>query len=193
MAALSFEESVRVLHRYQRVEARLFEILGGWVQIEPDPEVRRVFAVQAHHHGWHAQLWQERLPSARGAAPEVPDVVAPALEAFLEELARPVAPDSGLERLVGVFRVMLPHTITTYRRHLAVTSPVADGPVIRALRLALRDDLDDWQEGEALIQARVCSHDAPRRSAEWQARLEAHLVDAGGVAGSAFGDDTSRS
>lgn len=183
MAALTLEESARLVHRYRWVEARSFEVLGGWVAVERAPEVQRLFGVQAHHHAWHAALWEERLPSCWGASPPVVDGVTPELEAFLAAVAEPAGPDATVERLVGMYRVLVPHKLATYRRHLAGVSPVADGPVTRALRLVLQDEVEDWQEGEALLQARLTTPALARRAAEHQGDLEALLVAAGGITG----------
>jgi hypothetical protein len=183
MVVRTLEETARLVHRYRWLEARTFELLGGWVAVERAPEVQRLFGVQAHHHAWHAELWEQRLPSARGASPPVPDSVPPGLEAFVDALAQPTGPEATVERLVGVYRVLVPHKLTTYRRHLAEVSPVADGPVARALRLALRDELDDWQEGEAMLQERLTTPELARRAAERQGVLEALLVAAGGISG----------
>ena len=41
----------------------LFELLGSWVADEPDPALQQHFAVAAHRHAWHAELWAQRRPS----------------------------------------------------------------------------------------------------------------------------------
>jgi hypothetical protein len=60
--ALPLDAQAKVVGAYQWMERRLFEILGGWVVSEPVPEARLMFDVYSQQHGWHAELWAERLP-----------------------------------------------------------------------------------------------------------------------------------
>ena len=46
-----------------------FERLGAWVTDEPDPTSQRWFAVAAHRHAWHAELWDGRRPTIAVHAP----------------------------------------------------------------------------------------------------------------------------
>ena len=58
-----------------------------------------------------------------------------------------------------------------------------DAPTVRALQLVLRDELDDWREGELLLQSLIRTpHDAAR-AATRQGEVEALLVAAGGITG----------
>ena len=45
--------------------------------------------------------------------------------------------------------------MTSYERHLRAAGPVTDGPVARALRLVLNDEIEDWHAGERLVQRLV--------------------------------------
>ena len=51
-----------------------------------------------------------------------------------------------------LYRVVLPRLVTSYERHLQVTSPITDGPVARALRLVLNDEVADWHAGERIVE-----------------------------------------
>ena len=78
--------------------------------------------------------------------------------------------------------MVLPRLVVTYGRHLAAASPVTDGPLIRALRLVLADEVEDWQAGERLVQRLVARpHDVAAVYASQQ-RLESLVVERlGGV------------
>jgi hypothetical protein len=54
---------------------------------------------------------------------------------------------------------------------------------MRSLRFALQDEMDDWREGEMLLQSLVDSPEAVERAARRQIELETLMVRAGGVAG----------
>jgi hypothetical protein len=53
---------VEVCTREQARCTSLFEHLGAWVATTDDPALQRLFAVGAHRHAWHAELWRERTP-----------------------------------------------------------------------------------------------------------------------------------
>lgn len=170
---LTLEESGRLVGSYRWLELRLFETLGGWVQGVPEVEVKLRLHADAAKHAWHAQLWQELLP--RGgelAADELTAPPAPGGKAFLEALAAPADPGQTVEKLVGVYRVVLPRQVASYRAHLVRTSPVSDGPVARALSLVLRDEVEDWREGELLLHSLLTTDEAVSRAASHQAGLE---------------------
>lgn len=180
-AALPLREAARVLGGYRWLEARLFEVLGGWVRSTPEPEVKLLLDAHAHQHAWHAELWLARLPELRELHPD--EVTAPATPALADVVARVAAADGSLLRLVGVHRVVLPHLVTTYARHLARTAPVADAAVIRSLRLVLADEREAWEAGEAAIHGLLTDPAAVAAAAAHQGELEALLVAAGGVGG----------
>jgi hypothetical protein len=163
---------------------RLFEVLGGWIATVPELDVKMRLGTHCYHHAWHAELWDKRLPELREMDTE--RLTKPPngeLEVFFAAMTEPEAPDRTIEKLVGVYRVLIPHKIAAYTFHLNNTSTITDAPTIRTLRLALNDETDDWREGEMTIQSLVETEDEARRAAEHQGRLEALLVRAGGVAG----------
>lgn len=183
-SALSLRESARRMGAYRWIESRLFEVLGGWAVSVPELEVKLALAAHAREHAWHAELWRDQLPTAGGMTPE--GLTRPAndgIEAFLDALVEPGGPERTIERLVGAYRVLVPRLIAAYSGHLDVASAVSDGPVIRVLRLVLRDDLEGWSRGEALIQSLLGTEQQVRAAAQQQGRLEWKIAEAGGVAG----------
>ncbi|HUO47625.1 MAG TPA: hypothetical protein VMU09_02205, partial [Acidimicrobiales bacterium] len=155
----------RVLGAYQWIERRTFEVLGAWVATEGVAQARVLFDVQSQQHAWHAELFAERMPSIEGtdAASYVLPPTAEVDRLFASVGGGPGAPGDAargasggtLLRLVGLSRVLLPRLIAGYGLHLARCAPVADAPLSRALRLALRDDLEAWQATEATVQSLV--------------------------------------
>ncbi len=182
--AFSVEESARRVGAYKWIEMRLFEALGGWIATVPELDVKMHFGTHCYHHAWHAELWHKRLPELREMDPErltAPgsDLVAEAMEAIVE----PQGPELTLEKLVGVYRVLLPHKIAAYTYHLNSTSPITDAPTIRSLGFALQDERSDWLDGEMLIQSLLRDADDVERAAAHQVKIEKLLHAAGGIAG----------
>ena len=178
------DTAVRLGH-YRWAELRLFEALGWWVAEVPELDVKLHLGAHTYHHAWHAELWEQRLPELwdLGSVDEL--VVAPCDEAlqFMEALIEPTRPDQTIERLVGAYRVLIPRLVSAYTYHLNRASAVADGPIVRALELCLRDEIDDWRDGEMLLQSLIETDDEITRATEHQARLERLMLAAGGIAG----------
>ena len=99
-------------------------------------------------------------------------------------MTEPEAPELTIEKLVGVYRVFIPHFISAYTYHLNNTSEITDMPTIRSIKFILQDEFDDWREGEMLIQSLLETPEEVDRAAAHQARLEKIMLEAGGIAGS---------
>ena len=159
--ALPLEAQARVIGAYQWIERRLFEVLGGWVMSEPVDEAQLVFDIYSRQHAWHAELWAERLPVLDTMDPATltlpPSVEVDRLFGMLAGAApgQAVAGGGTLVRLVSLARVVLPRLIAGYDLHLRRAAPVADGPVVRSLRLVMRDEIEAWQTTETLVQTLV--------------------------------------
>jgi hypothetical protein len=188
---LSLGTNAALVGGYRWIEQALFELLGTWVAEMPLPAVQVFLDGQSARHGWHAQLWADRLPVLAGVDPDGltrPPEPARALLALLAGHPSDAgangangaegAPQGALPRLAGLYRVVLPRLVVSYERHLAAASPVTDGPVIRALRLVLADEVEDWRAGERLVQRLVTRpHDVAAVHASQQ-RLESLVVNA---------------
>jgi hypothetical protein len=159
--ALPLDAQSRILGSYQWLENRLFQVLGGWVATEPIAEAQVLFDVQSRNHAWHADLWAERLPVVDDVDVRTltlpPSAEVDRLIIMLAGGVPGAAAVTGgtLLRLVGMARVILPRLIAGYGLHLQRCAPVADAPVVRCLRLVLRDEIEAWQTTETLVQTLV--------------------------------------
>ena len=163
---------------------RIFELMGGWVATVPELDVKLRLGTHCYHHAWHSELWHKRLPELREMNPE--RLTLPpneAFEAFVTALGEPEGADQTVEKLVGLYRVLLPHLIAAYTYHVNNTSNITDAPTIRSLNFCLQDDIDEWREGEMIVQSLLDSDDAIDRAAAHQAKLTKLMVASGGVAG----------
>lgn len=180
----SVEETARRVGAYKWVEMRLFEALGGWVATVPELDVKLVLGRHCYHHAWHAELWDKRLPELREM--NTARLTQPANDAvaeLMEAVREPEAPDQTIEKLVGVYRVLLPRIIAAYTYHLNATSRITDAPTQRSLGFALQDDFEEWREGEMLLQSLIETPDEVERAARRQIEVESIVVRAGGIAG----------
>lgn len=178
------EETARRVGHYRWIEMRLFEVLGGWVATVPEIDIKTMLGRHTYHHAWHSELWTKRLPELREMVPE--KLTMPpneAMERFVKELTEPEAADLTIEKMVGVYRVLIPHKIAAYTYHRNGTSRITDGPTIRALNFALQDEYEGWTEGEMMLQSLIETPEEVERAARRQALLESLMVEAGGIAG----------
>jgi hypothetical protein len=182
--AFDVEETARRIGNYAWCEMRLFEALGGWVATVPELDVKMRLGMHCYHHAWHADLMRKRLPELREMSPD--KRILPAnehIEAFMAAMTEPEAPGLTIEKLVGVYRVLIPRTIAAYTFHMNNTSAITDAPTIRTLKQCLLDEFDDWRDGEMLLQSIIDTPAEVERAGTHQARLESLMVAAGGIAG----------
>ena len=182
--AFDVEESARRVGNYKWIEMRLFEALGGWVATVPELDIKMRLGTHCYHHAWHAELWHKRLPELREMNPERLTVPPnDELVAFMDAVTEPEAPEQTLEKLVGVYRVLIPHKIAAYTYHLNNTSTITDAPTIRSLTFILQDELEDWRDGEMLIQSLITTKKDVKRASSHQLKLETLMLAAGGITG----------
>src|SRR6476619_7619206 len=137
-----------------------------------------------YHHAWHAELWHKRLPELREMNQERLTVPPnEELVTFVEAMTEPESPELTIEKLTGVYRVLIPRKIAAYTFHLNNTSTITDAPTIRSLKFALADEFEDWRDGEMLLQSLIDSDEEVDRATAHQTRLESLMVKAGGIAG----------
>jgi hypothetical protein len=103
--------------------------------------------------------------------------------AFIDAMTEPEGPDMTIEKLVGVYRVLIPHKIAAYTYHRNGTSEITDMPTVRILDFILQDEFNDWREGEMLIQSMIESDEEIDRAMVHQTKLEKLMLAAGGIAG----------
>ncbi|MFN5650883.1 MAG: hypothetical protein ACK49M_05350 [Actinomycetes bacterium] len=182
--AFSVEETARRAGHYKWTEMKLFEALGGWIATVPELDVKMRLGTHCYKHAWHAELWHKRLPELREMNPD--RLTLPANDAmvrFIEVMTEPEAPDQTIEKLVGVYRVLIPRFIAAYTYHMNNTSEITDMPTIRTIKFILQDEFDDLRDGEMLLQSLIDTPEEADRAAAHQARLEKIMIEAGGITG----------
>ena len=182
--SFSVEETARRVGNYKWAETKLFEVLGGWIATVPELDIKLRLGTHCYKHAWHAELWHKRLPELREMNPARLTVPAnDALVRFVDAMTEPEDASLTIEKLVGVYRVYIPHFISAYTYHLNNTSEITDMPTIRSLKFILQDEFEDWRDGEMLIQSLLETPEHVDRAAAHQAKLENLMLEAGGVAG----------
>ncbi len=163
-------------------ERRWFEILGAWSTSTPEPGATVLFGEMSRRHGWHAELFWDRLPelSSLDAASLVRSP-GPATERLFDALGALDGEAAAVRRLTGAYRVVLPLLVTEYRGALGSTSPVAEPSLQRWLQLVLTDDLDEWARGESALRAALGTPESLDLALGTQGELERLALDSAGL------------
>lgn len=177
------EESVERIVNYKYAEQHLSAALGGWVATIPELDVKAMFGPHCYQHAWHADLWRQRLPELRESNEDRAEPANEAFAQFMEELTSPDDADATIEKLVGIYRVLVPHLLAVYTFHQKVTSDIVDAPTVRILKFMLDDDVTQLIEGEMMIQDLARSEALRERAGKWQTHLDVLLARSGGVCG----------
>jgi hypothetical protein len=175
-APLDLHQAAVLVGAYSAIERRLFE-LTGTLAAEADtvPEIAVFLDSLSGEHAWHAELWADRLPVLAGIDAQALVVVPPAARAVLDGLDR----GDLVEKMAGLFRVVLPRLVASYGYHEAYASAVSEAPTRRALRLVLRDEAEALVAGEALAQGLLGTPEAVAVAGQHVIDLESGLVKAG--------------
>ena len=111
--------------------------------------------------------------------------------AFMDAVREPGEAAETIEKLVGVYRVLLPRKIAVYTYHLNGTSTITDAPTIRSLKFALQDEFEDWRDGEMMLQSLIDTPEKVERATRRQAG-SARVRGGSGHPGWAFRPDSWR-
>jgi hypothetical protein len=178
----SVDESARRIRNYRYAEERMLRALGGWIALTPELPAKLLFGRHVWDCAQHADLWGKRLPELRASAQQS-EPANDRMVKVMDLLESAEGPRQTVERLAGVYRVLKPHLVTVYARHLASATPVYEPPTRRILERCVEEERRHAAAG-AIVLARLTRDDAARERAKvWEQRVLALLGEAGGVTG----------
>lgn len=178
----SVDDSARRIRNYRYAEERMLRALGGWIALTPELPAKLLFGRHVWDCAQHADLWGRRLPELRAPAQQS-EPANDRLVKFADLLESMEGPRETLERVAGIYRVLKPHLVTVYARHLASANPIYEPPTRRILERCLEEERRHAAAG-AIVLARLTRDEAARERAKvWEERLLALLAEAGGVTG----------
>jgi hypothetical protein len=179
------EATARRIRNFRYAEEWIMLILGGWLATIPELPVKTGLGKIVWETAQAADALGRRLPELRCGRRAVDASEAPnsGFRAFIEAIAEPETPDLTIEKLAGVFDVLLPHLIAVYERTMRETDAIADAPTIELLDDVVRKARRHVAWGQEVLD-RLADSDARRaRRRARDADLEARLAACGGVTG----------
>lgn len=178
----SADHSARLCRNYRYAAERMTRILAGWIALTPELSAKLLLGRHVWDNAQHADAWGKRLPELRAHAQQS-EPATEAFAAFMDAIEAPEAPRETVERLVGIYRVLKPHLLAVYVKHLESANPVYEPPTCRILSRCIEDERRHIGAGETIIRHLEASAEVRDRAAAWQARLAEMLETSGGVTG----------
>jgi hypothetical protein len=178
----SAEHSARLLRSYRYVVERAMRALGGWIALTPELSAKLLMGRHVWDLAQHCDAFGQRLPELRSRA-HVSEAANPAVATFMDSLEDAEGPDQTVERLVGVYGVLKPHLLATYRDHLDRANPVYEPPTRRILARCIDDEERHIAAGETILRYLAAGPRVSERVSARRRGLEGLLAAAGGVTG----------
>lgn len=178
----SADDSARICRNYRYAVERMTRIMAGWIALTPELSAKLLLGRHVWDSAQHADAWGRRLPELRAHAQES-EAVNGAFAAFMDAIEAPDAPGQTTLRLAGVYRVLKPHLLAVYVRHLERANPIYEPPTCRILARCIEEERRHISAGEAILGHLASTPDAQARVADWQSKLAVMLEAAQGVTG----------
>jgi len=178
----SADDSARLCRNYRYAAERMTRIMAGWIALTPELSAKLLLGRHVWDNAQHADAWGRRLPELRAHAQES-EPANDAFVAFMDAIEAPEAPGETAERLAGVYRVLKPHLLAVYVRHLESANPVYEPPTCRILARCIEDERRHIGAGETIIRHLAEGPGVEARAEAWQAKLAGMLEAARGVTG----------
>lgn len=197
-SAFDIPADLRELHGRYDVEATALRVrnfryaeewtmmmMGGWVATIPEIPVKTGLGKVIWQTAQAADEFGKRLPELRCGrkALEASEASNSDFADLIQAIAEPESPDLTIEKLSGVFDVLIPHLVEVYELHNRETDPICDAPTIDILADIIRRKREHIQWGQDVLDA-LCETDALKKRRRERANHIASLLKAsGGVTG----------
>jgi len=173
------------VRNFRYAEEWIMRTLGGWMATIPELPVKTGLGKITWEVAKIADELGKRLPELR-AGRSLVNASQPAnarFAAFIHEIATPDDPDHTIEKLTGVFDVLIVHLVQVYDRTAKETDQIADAPTVELLVDALRVHKQHQTWGKDVLD-RLCEDEGPaERRKQRRSELETMLRESGGVCG----------
>lgn len=179
------EATARRVRNFRYAEEWSMLIMGGWLATVPEVPVKTGLGKIIWETAQAADALGKRLPELRCGKKSVAssESANQGFADFIQAIAAPESPDLTIEKLAGLFGVLVPHLVGVYERTMRETDQICDAPTIEILDDIVRKKRrhDAWASE---VLDRLCDTDAKReRRRARVAELGGLLAASGGVTG----------
>ena len=179
------EATALKVRNFRYAEEWMMMIMGGWIATIPEIPVKTGLGKIIWETAQAADEFGKRLPELRCGrkSQEASEVSNDGFANFIKEVSEPETPDLTIEKLVGIFDVLIPHLVEVYELHNRETDQISDAPTIELLDLALRRKRQHIEWGQEVLDKLCDSDEKKLRRRERADALTKLLADSGGVTG----------
>ncbi len=173
------------IRNFRYAEEWMMMIMGGWVATIPELPAKVGLGKVIWDTARAADALGNRLPELRCGRKGTTESEA-ANEGFkglIEAVSEPEDPDLTIEKLTGIFDVLMPHLVEVYERTAAETDAIADAPTIELLEDIVRRARIHVTWGDEVLQALCDTPQKQSRRAARREQLSGLLTACGGVTG----------
>lgn len=179
------EATARRVRNFRYAHEWMMMIMGGWIATIPEVPVKTGLGKITWEVAQAADTLGKRLPELRCGRKAVASSEAgnDGFSTFVQELAKPDQPDLTIEKLAGVFDVLIPHLLEVYEQTMRETDQIADAPTIEILDEISRKARRHVAWGHEVLD-RICDTDGTRERRRARSSAMAEQLEAcGGVTG----------
>jgi len=179
------ESIARRVRNFRYAEEWIMMMLGGWVATIPELPVKTGLGKIIWETAQAADEFGKRLPELRCGRKSV-DASESANEGFaqfIQEVTEPERPDLTVEKLAGVFDLLMPHLVDVYEQTIRETDQICDAPTIELLENLVRKRKQHIAWGQTTLDT-LCDTDVLRDRRKARVEDLQKLISAcGGVTG----------
>jgi hypothetical protein len=179
------ESTARRVRNFRYAEEWMMMMLGGWAATIPELPVKTGFGKVIWETAQAADEFGKRLPELRCGRKSV-DASESANEGFagfIQAVSEPETPDLTVEKLAGVFDLLMPHLVDIYEQTIRETDQICDAPTIEILEDIVRKRKRHIAWGQATLDTLCDSDDKRDRRKARVALLKEKIIACGGVTG----------
>ncbi|HAL56303.1 MAG TPA: hypothetical protein DCP63_07480 [Bacteroidetes bacterium] len=177
----SVRENLDQLGKYRYVETECMELMGGWAYTMIDPDIKIGFGRQMFQDSVHADLLGRRIPELKGRSGRHQSITPS--DDFVRLLEKIWNNSDELLRMVGLYRIIKPSLVESYRHHLEHLELPADEPTAYILRHIADEEQDHVEWGENIVVRLTAASKREDEADAWQEDLARRLQQSGGVWG----------
>jgi hypothetical protein len=179
------ESMARRCRNFRYAEEWMMMMLGGWVATIPELPVKTGLGKVIWETAQAADALGNRLPELRCGrkAVDASESSNEGFAKFIQSICEPERPDLTIEKLAGVFDVLMPHLVEVYELTMRETDQICDAPTIDLLDEVVRKRRRHIAWGQEVLD-QLCDTDALRkRRSDRIEKLNGELRASGGVTG----------
>ncbi|USK26858.1 hypothetical protein LIT32_15290 [Bacillus sp. CMF21] len=176
----SVEKNAKVIQRYRYIHESLITIAAGQLPAREDWDLKVALGKHLYEDAEATDKLRKRLSHLRTSSQFVNRDPDPSLSLLMDEL---IQANNDLELAIGIYDVIKPALIQTYKKHIAETQQIVDQPTIRILRSILLDLEEQVEWGQGMITVIQQANIYHEGSDEFKEKLQSFLIAAGGIDG----------